>query len=101
MTFQDKKNKSVHKALHDNNSIKVIDIQAEITVQHLQDFISLWEQVNAVAFDLEILDQITWKFTAASDYKAQFLGIIKTNLKSKIWKTWALPKCKFFMWLAI
>lgn len=49
-------------------------------------------------------DTITWKFTtsenytAASAYKAQFMGCTKTPRIHSIWKMWALPKCKFFTW---
>lgn len=48
---------------------------------------------------------ITWKFTpsgeytAASAYRAQFLGCFKEPRIGSIWKAWAPPKCKFFTWL--
>jgi hypothetical protein len=52
-------------------------------------------------------DDITWKHTtngiysAASAYKAQFLGKILSPMDYMIWKIWAPPKVNFFVWLAI
>ena len=52
-------------------------------------------------------DTIRWKwtangeYTAASAYRAQFLGSVKTDLHLLIWKPWAPPKCKFFAWLIV
>uniref|UniRef100_A0A8R7VDU0 Reverse transcriptase zinc-binding domain-containing protein n=1 Tax=Triticum urartu TaxID=4572 RepID=A0A8R7VDU0_TRIUA len=52
-------------------------------------------------------DSITWKFTAdghysaASAYRAQFIGLVDTDMNQNVWKNWAPPKCKFFAWLVI
>lgn len=54
-----------------------------------------------------IEDHIVWKliangtYSAGSAYKAQLLGSTTTNYLSIIWKAWAPPKCKHFVWLAI
>ena len=52
-------------------------------------------------------DDITWKhsndgmYSAASAYKAQFLGLTLSPMDRMVWKVWAPPKIKFFAWLAI
>ena len=52
-------------------------------------------------------DTIQWKFTsngkysAASAYKAQFLGSTYAPHYKTIWHCWAPPKCKFFAWLIL
>jgi hypothetical protein len=54
-----------------------------------------------------MLDALTWKFeenreyTASSAYHAWFIDATCNNFETIIWKPWALPKCKFFSWLAI
>lgn len=97
-----KKKKTVHKAVQESNWIKDIDIHAQISTQHLSEFISKCMELND-----EIEDYITWKLTAngtystGSAYKAQFLGSTTTNYLSIIWKAWTPPKYKHFARLDI
>ena len=52
-------------------------------------------------------DTITWKlttsgeYTASLTYKAQLAGLIFSPMLAMIWKMWALPKSKFFVWLIL
>ena len=39
-------------------------------------------------------------YTAKSAYDALFEGAINFAPYERIWKSWAPPKCRFFMWLA-
>ena len=39
-------------------------------------------------------------YTAKSAYDALFVGAISFAPYERIWKSWAPPKCRFFMWLA-
>jgi hypothetical protein len=39
--------------------------------------------------------------SSKSCYKASFIGSITFEPWKRLWKTWAPPKCKFFLWLAI
>jgi len=39
------------------------------------------------------------QYTAKSAYTALFNGAIAFEPFERIWKTWAPPKCRFFMWL--
>jgi len=53
----------------------------------------------------ETPDQFRWKFSqdgsysSKSAYAALFEGSIKFGSWRRIWKTWAPPRCKFFIWL--
>ena len=40
-------------------------------------------------------------YTAASAYEAQFLGSTREVHLNSIWRTWAPPKCKLFVWLIL
>jgi hypothetical protein len=40
-------------------------------------------------------------YSSKSAYEAFFLGSIKFGPWRKIWKTWAPPRCKFFIWLVL
>ena len=81
-----KKNCSVRLALHDNFWTSQVDILQGITVEHLSEFVSLWERVSHVHLDVNTPDTITWKFTtndhysAAAGYKAQFYGHTDTAM---------------------
>jgi hypothetical protein len=41
------------------------------------------------------------QFTSKSCYKAFFMGSITFEPWKRLWKSWAPPKCKYFLWLAI
>ena len=41
------------------------------------------------------------QFSSKSCYKAFFMGSISFEPWKRLWKTWAPPKYKFFLWLAI
>jgi hypothetical protein len=51
-------------------------------------------------------DDIVWRLTpngqysAKSAYDLQFIGTTLSSLDKTIWKAWAPPKVKFFVWLA-
>jgi hypothetical protein len=42
----------------------------------------------------------TGHYSAKSAYEGLFLGTTGFEPCQRIWKTWGLPKCKFFLWLA-
>jgi hypothetical protein len=41
------------------------------------------------------------QFSSKSCYRAFLMGSISFEPWKRLWKTWAPPKCKFFLWLAI
>lgn len=57
--------------------------------------------------DEQAEDDIVWKhfmdglYSAATAYKAQFLGLTLSPMDSMGWEVWAPPKVKFFAWLAL
>ena len=63
--------------------------------------------VHDLHLDQQTDDDIIWKhandgsYSAATAYKAQFLGLTLSPMDFMIWKAWAPPKIKFFAWLAI
>ena len=40
-------------------------------------------------------------YSARSAYKGLFTGSIPFDHHKRIWKSWAPPKCKFFLWLVV
>ena len=78
-----------------------------MTVDHLHEFVNLWEKLSHVQLIPDMPDSIIWKLTkdghysAATAYSAQFLGLVDSDLPQIVWATWAPPKCKFFAWLVI
>jgi hypothetical protein len=61
--------------------------------------------VDGFILHLETPDQYRWKLTqdgsysSKSAYAAFSKGSIKFSSWRRIWKTWASPRCKFFIWL--
>ena len=68
---------------------------------------ALWGLIDGVSFNLGRKDTISWKFTSsgkysvATTYMAYFAGLVLSNTAAITWKTWAPPKCKFFVWLIL
>ena len=79
----EKKNRVVADALHDNNWIRDLDHKTGFTVQHFIQFATQWNLIRNVHLLDNQDDSITWKltasgvYTAASAYRAQFLGCTK------------------------
>lgn len=63
----------------------------------------MWVLTRQLSQRTQAEDSITWKltYTAASAYKAQFIGCVKEPNLQAIWDTWAIPKCKLFTWLIL
>lgn len=99
------KRKTVAEAIAGDAWIGDIRPRNGLTITHLLEFCQLWEHVQKVRLIPDQEDQIRWKFmptgiyTAASAYKAQFIGCTKATLPNALRRTWAPPKYKFFVWL--
>lgn len=95
-----RKNWNLREALRDNPWIFKIKPSTIVSIQHIREFSMLWMLLH----DL-IQDDIVWKhmpsghYSAASVYKAQFLGKILSLVEHMVWKVWAPPKVKLFAWL--
>ena len=102
-----RKNRTVQEALTNNNWVRDINLGAQLSVTHIQQFIILWNLVATIPVTPDADDNITWKLTqsgmysVSSVYRAQFFGHTGRNPCPLIWKLWAPPKCKFFAWLVM
>jgi hypothetical protein len=92
-------------ALSDNTWIRDLDHLVGFTSAHRIEFITLSNRVEQVPLQPQQADKITWTLTKSGDYttssayKAQFVDFAANHALAAIWKTWAPPKCKFFVWL--
>ncbi|CAN6230203.1 unnamed protein product [Urochloa humidicola] len=72
----------------------------------LRQFVTLWSQLHQFQLS-DQPDSITWRFTpdgqytAKSAYQVQFMGAIRDNQWTKLWKAKVEHKCRFFMWLLL
>lgn len=94
-------------ALHNLNW--VWDIAHNLNHELLGEFFTLWTAIDEAGLDLgsDEVDEIIWilessgSYSASSAYRIQFAGQIQSQFPTLIWKAWAPPKCKFFMWLLL
>jgi hypothetical protein len=77
-----------------------------LSVGALADFLRLWNIVAQVELQLNKEDKHIFrlsangKYSAKAAYEGLLLGSVQFEPDERIWKTWAPPKCRFFMWLA-
>jgi hypothetical protein len=96
--------RTVHEALTARKWVS--NIQGALTVGVISEFLHLWGIL--LNFDLQerVNDNHFWRLAANRKYSAKvayesfFLGSISFVPFQRIWKTWAPPKCHFFLWLA-
>jgi hypothetical protein len=102
-----RKNWSVAHALHDDEWVRKLALDATTSIEHLTQFVQLWANIQAVHLWEDVKDDITWKlidngqYSTASAYKLQFFGLVESNFNKIIWKVWATPKAKHHAWLAL
>ena len=85
------------------------DIAYNLNHELLNECFKLWAAIEMAGIDLDDNreDTITWtlensgEYSAKSAYEVQFAGQITSNYPVLIWKIWAPPKCKFFVWLLL
>ena len=98
-----RKKRTVQEAL--TNQAWISNIHGALTVGVLIEYLRLWD----ILFDFQLHpdseDKHIWRFSADGQYYAKsayegfFLGSTRFGPWEKVWKTWAPPKCRFFMWL--
>jgi hypothetical protein len=88
-----------------NNDKWLEDIQGAISLEALMEYLELWDIISVVVLQEGVPDRHIWRlstagqYTAKSAYDALFQGAIRFEPYERIWKSWAPPRCRFFMWL--
>ena len=83
----------------------ISDIKGALSVGVLVDYLNLWELLSEIVLQPEVEDKHIFsiaadgKYSAKSAYEGLFAGSTSFGLYHLIWKTWAPPKCRFFLWL--
>jgi hypothetical protein len=84
----------------------ISDILTPLSWMGIQQFLLIWDVVSNIVLTQEA-DIHTWlhtssgQFSSRSCYRAFFMGAITFEPWKRLWKSWASPMCKFFLWLAI
>jgi hypothetical protein len=79
------------------------DIQGALTIGVISEFLHLWDILLNFELQQGVNDNHFWRVTANRKYSAKvacesfFLGSISFEPFQRIWKTWAPPKCHFFL----
>jgi hypothetical protein len=84
----------------------ISDIIGALPVGALVDYLHLWDLLSNVELQPGIEDKHIFclasddKYSAKIAYEAIFLGSSSFGHYKRVWKSWAPPKCRFFLWLA-
>ncbi|TVU04225.1 hypothetical protein EJB05_50204, partial [Eragrostis curvula] len=79
--------------------------RAPTTIGVIVEYLHLWDILLDLELQHGVNDTHFWRlssngvYSAKSAHESMFLGSITFEPYSRIWKTWAPPKCRFFMWL--
>jgi hypothetical protein len=96
--------RTVQEALVDGRWVR--DIRGVLDAQVLMEYLQLWDVLETVSLAPGVSDQHLWtpstsgQYSSRSAYQRFFIGSIAFEPAHRIWKSWAPPKCKFFLWLA-
>ena len=88
----------MREALKGNAWILKINPNTVVTVGHIREFFALWMLVHDFHLDDQAEDDIIWKhvndgiYSAATAYKAQFLGLILSPMDHMVWKACPPPR---------
>jgi hypothetical protein len=100
-----RKNRTVKDAITSDKWVS--DVDHNMTVQLIEEYLSLWARLQGVILLPQQEDRILWlhtsdcKYTASSAYRIQFAGMVKSMTAVNTWKTKAPPRCQFFTWLML
>jgi hypothetical protein len=59
------------KALKNKSWVKILNIQRTFDIDHIQQFVNLWEWVSELKSSQDVSDNIYWKFTSEDVYFAK------------------------------
>jgi hypothetical protein len=100
-----RKNWKVVQALNHNAWVHKVDLEDDFSLEHLSRFVELWSLIQNFHLNENLEDDISWRltenghYTTKSAYELQFLGSTLSSLYKSVWKAWAPPKIKLFIWL--
>lgn len=89
-----------------DNRTWVRDIQGSLCLEGLVQYLQIWDLLEYFTL-VQDTDKHIWRherngvFSSKSTYRAFFNGAITFEPWRRLWKSWAPPKCKMFLWLAI
>jgi hypothetical protein len=93
--------RTVHEAIVSAKWIS--DIRGALSVGVLTDYLQLWDLISGIELQPEVDDKHIFSiapngvYLAKSAYEGLFLGSVTFGHYKRIWKSWALPKCRFFL----
>jgi hypothetical protein len=88
-----------------SNHSWISDIQGTLTVGVITDYLSLWDLSHSIQLRQYVADTHVFRlaangnYTTKAAYESFFIGSTSFELFHRIWRTWAPPKKKFFLWL--
>jgi hypothetical protein len=98
-----RKKRTEHEIL--NNHAWILDIHGALTIGVFIEYLQLWDILHDCQLQPDSEDKHIWmlltngKYSAKSAYEGFFLGSTLFGPCDQNYKTWALAKCHFFMWL--
>jgi hypothetical protein len=96
--------RTVQEALLENKW--VADITGSISAQALMEYFSVWNLIQGFQITPGVQDQHIWRPSSSGMYSSKsacerfFVGALEFEPAKRIWKSWAPPRCKYFLWLA-
>jgi hypothetical protein len=90
-----------------SSGVWVNDIKRDLSDHAVFQCLCIWVLVQQVQLVPGVPDQHIWtpssssKYSTKSAYDRFFTGAVGFEPADRIWKTWAPPKCKFFLLLAV
>lgn len=98
-------NITLAQGLHNKQWIK--DLKGQMTMTAFAQYLELWPLIQGIQLNPGTEDVICWRwtslhqYTAKSAYRMFFAGSVPFSEAKLIWKSWAPPKVKFFLYLAM
>jgi hypothetical protein len=95
----------VKQAMHNNAWISKIEMNLNLTIPQIQQYIQLWSEFNTIQLREVVEDSIVWtltssgEYSSSSNYNTQFFRATKSCMSKLVWKAWDPPRIKFFAWL--
>jgi hypothetical protein len=87
-----------------SNQSWISDIQGALSIGIINEFLILWDLIDSIVLRPQVEDKHFFRLAANEKfskeaYRGFFMGSSEFEPFHRIWKTWAPPKTKFFMWL--